>query len=177
MASYELLNVVHEIADARMTRTLALCLFLTACGPTASDRPGTDSDDAAGAIPIEMIGPAGGAAVVDLQLNGRPARFVIDTGATMTCIDDDIVRALGLSASPDVTGQGAGIGTSGTVMIVVIDSMRIGNTTIPNVQACVVDLAPLEGVSRVDVDGLLGMNVLRPFRVTMDFPRGTLRFR
>jgi predicted aspartyl protease len=157
-----------------MSRALAVSLVVAACGPVTPVRPEA-SVDTAGAVPIEMIGPAGGAAVVGLHLNGKPARFILDTGATMTCVDDDVVLALGLSATPGVTGQGAGLGTAGPVMIVALDSIRIGVTTISNVQACVVDLAPLESISRVDVDGLLGMNVLRPFRVTMDFPRGTIR--
>ena len=153
-------------------RPLALIALLAACEWSASDR----TDPGAVEVPIEMVGPAGGGVAVAVHINGAgPFRFLLDTGATMTCVDDELRRRLNLSQAAGVDGFGAGIGMQGTVMIVELDSLRVGASRVTDVQACVVDLTPLERISGTEFDGLLGLNVLRRFHVTLDFERGVIR--
>jgi predicted aspartyl protease len=153
--------------------SLLLIALVAACEWSATDR--TDPG-AAAEVPIEMVGPAGGGIAVAVHINGAgPFRFLLDTGATMTCVDHDLRQRLNLPRAAGVDGIGAGIGMQGSVLIVSVDSLRIGTNHVADMQACVVDLAPLERISATQFDGLLGLNVLRQFHVTLDFERGVIR--
>ena len=55
-----------------------------------------------------------------------------------------------------------------------IDSLRTGGTTATQVSACVLDLAHLRALGP-KVEGLLGLNFLKSYRVTLDFAKGTAR--
>ena len=49
------------------------------------------------------------------EINGRPARFLIDSGATVTALSDDVARAAGINV--DETGPGVAMQTAnGTVI-------------------------------------------------------------
>ena len=154
-----------------------LCSGLAACevpvggGPSRVSAPAAPSGRA---VPFTMEGPGGAAVVVPVSINGGPARpFVLDTGATLTCVDRAVVDSLGLPARPGVTGFGAGVGGAGSVGIVRADSVRVGGAVLYDLTLCTLDLAAIEGVG-LDADGLLGLNVLREFRVGLDFDAETL---
>ena len=57
--------------------------------------------------------------------------------------------------------------------LVGLDSIRVGGAVATDITACVLDLAQLKAVSP-RVDGLLGLNFLRAYRVTLDFERSVL---
>src|SRR5690606_10394965 len=74
-------------------------------------------------------------------------------------------------ALPEVAaGTGVAIGARGAeqVRIVRVDSMRIGTATAHDLLACVTDLDVLRAIGP-GVRGLVGLNFMKPFRVTLDF--------
>jgi predicted aspartyl protease len=158
-----------------MTRAVALvpALALAACvqmdgAPTAAAVTG------AGEIPFTLAGAGGAAIVVPVQINGQgPFRLVLDTGATFTCLDNPVVERLELPKAAGMVGYGATIGESGAVSLHRIDSLAVGEATATSLIACALDL---RGVNKMgfEVDGLLGLNFLKAFKVVLDFERNVL---
>ncbi|MBW3571536.1 MAG: retroviral-like aspartic protease family protein [Gemmatimonadetes bacterium] len=163
----------------KIRRNLAVLLFVglatAACGQTgAPARVQAPADSAAGEVAFELAGPGGAALVVPVYVNGQgPFRFVLDTGATLTCVDQQIAARLELPQARGVTGVGAGVGSSGRMEIVRVDSVRLGAARAEELIACALDLQHIGSVG-LEVDGLLGLNFLRAFRVTIDFEREIL---
>lgn len=132
------------------------------------------ADSAAGEIPFELAGPGGAALIVPVYLNGQgPFDFVLDTGATITCVDQAIAQQLELPKARGVVGVGAGAAGAGQMQLVTLDSLRIGAAKAGRLSACALDLSHTGRVG-LEIDGLLGLNFLRSFRVTLDFEREIL---
>lgn len=148
--------------------------LLLGCQVAAPARVQAPPDSAAGEIAFRLAGPGGAALLVPLYLNGQgPFEFVLDTGATITCVDQPLAERLNLQEQRGQIGLGAGVGGAGRVRLVGIDSLRIGGAEASGLTACVLDLAQVRAISP-DVAGLLGLNFLREFRVTLDFNRNVL---
>lgn len=160
-----------------MRRIVTLIAFLTlGCsglgGPSSVTVP---PDSAAGEVPFRLAGPSGAAIVVPAVLNGRDSvSLILDTGATLTCLDTSVARELNLPERLGVVGAGVGVGSTGRMRIVKLDSIRVGNVTARGLGACAIDLSNVRMMSPT-VRGLLGLNFLKSFRVTLDFQRNVLR--
>ena len=133
------------------------------------------ADSAAGEVAFRWAGPGGAALVVAVRINGEdPVDLILDTGATLTCLDTAVVRELGLPRQRAMLGAAVGVGGSGRVQLHAADSIQIGAATARGLSVCALDLRSLRAISP-DVRGLLGLNVLRNFDVTLDFDREVLR--
>jgi predicted aspartyl protease len=130
--------------------------------------------------PPEPVAPGdeGAALVTDADMAGRvtapvringqgPFDFVVDTGANRTVITSELAAQLGLpDAGPaDVHGV-AGIEPSNTATIDLLEVDAVATRAIR---------APTLSRSRLGADGLLGVDVLRGRRVTIDFLRNEFR--
>jgi predicted aspartyl protease len=132
-------------------------------------------DSAAGETAFRLAGPGGAALVVPVRLNGRgPYDLILDTGATFTCVDDTLARELGLRERRDAIGAGVGVGGAGRVRLYRLDSLRVGGASAEGITVCGLDLAGLAKVSP-GTRGLLGLNFLKSYRVTLDFKREVVR--
>jgi predicted aspartyl protease len=162
----------------RMERLLGGLLLVGAAA--ACQQVGTPArveapaDSAAGEVAFELAGPGGAALIVPVHLNGQgPFRFVLDTGATLTCVEQRIARQLELPEARGVTGVGAGVGAAGRVQLLRLDSLRVGAARAEDLMACALDLEHTGEVG-LEIDGLLGLNFLRSFHKTLDFEREVL---
>jgi predicted aspartyl protease len=157
-----------------MIRGLALlALGMLAAGCTVVDAPDrVEIADDAGetGVGFELAGPGGAALMVPVYVNGSgPHSFVLDTGATMTCIDAGLSERLALPEARGRTGVGMGVGQEpGALELVSIDSLRVGDATAAGLTGCALNLERFRAMG-LEVDGLLGLNYLREFRVTLDF--------
>ena len=132
-------------------------------------------DSASGELAFRMAGMGGAAIVVPVFINGRgPTDLILDTGATLTCVDSTLARELQLPERRGTLGMAIGVGGSGRVQLRRVDSIRVGGALARELTVCAMDLRALQAVSP-NVRGLLGLNVLRNFRVTLDFDRKVLR--
>jgi predicted aspartyl protease len=126
-------------------------------------------------VQFDLAGPGGAALIVPVQVNGAgPFPFVLDTGATLTCVDETLVTELAL---PDANGPvaiGGGVRGLGRMRLVTLESVALGEATVRDLQGCAIDLAPVRKVG-IDVRGLLGLNFLKPYRLTVDFPGRVVR--
>ncbi|CAN5616707.1 hypothetical protein BH23GEM7_BH23GEM7_22300 [soil metagenome] len=149
-------------------------LSVAACDVAAPARVAAPADTAAGEIAFRLEGPNEAVLMVPVYINGEgPLNFVLDTGATLTCVAQELADRLELPQQRGVRGFGAGIGSAGAVRLVGIDSLRVGEAQAFSLPACVLDLQHI-GAIGVEIVGLLGLNFLKSFRLTLDFERNVL---
>jgi predicted aspartyl protease len=159
----------------RLTILLVWLVSLPHCRLEMPEKAAQPRATSPGEVAFRLAGPGGAALLVPVTINGQgPFNFVLDTGATFTCIDRQLVDQLGLPRRPGQVGVGVGIGSSGRVEIVTVDSLQVGSATGDQMMACAIDLTELQNLG-VEIDGLLGLNFLKAFQVTLDFEREVLR--
>ena len=115
----------------------------------------------------------GGVLLVPVRVQGQDFELLIDTGAAYTALSKDVVALLGLMSAPQRTA--AIILAHGGIIrvpVVTITDLRVGGLRIANVMAVVLEFSPA-----LKLDGMLGMNVLKQFRVTIERDTGTLVLR
>jgi predicted aspartyl protease len=151
-----------------------LLVLVSSCGDVSPSRVEIPPDSAAGEVAFQWEGPNQAAMVVPVHINGQgPFAFVLDTGATFTCLTETLASELALPEPRGQVGVGAGIGGGGRLRIIHIDSLRVGAARADDLRACAIDLSAVQALG-VEADGLLGLNFLREFRVTLDFEREVL---
>lgn len=158
-----------------MIRAIALVstLALAGCVQVGSAPP-PPAVTGAGEIPFTLAGAGGAAIVVPVKINGQgPYQLVLDTGATFTCLDQSLVKKLELPTPTGLVGRGATVGSSGAISLHRIDTLTIGDVTAKALTACSLDLRNVNEMG-LEVDGLLGLNVLKSFKVGLDFQRNVL---
>ena len=180
-------QIIHIRHESRRTGfTMRNLTLLVAAGVTLSvalaacDRTGfpkrvaVPPDSAANEVEFHMA-PRGSAILVSAFINGRgPIDLILDTGATLTCLDDSLANQLNLPARRGAVGVGAGVGLSGPLRLLRVDSLRVGSSEATNLTVCSLDLRSLQHVSP-GARGLLGLNFLKSFRVNIDFNRRVLQ--
>jgi clan AA aspartic protease (TIGR02281 family) len=115
----------------------------------------------------------GGVLLVPVRVQGQDFELLVDTGAAYTALSKDVVALLGLTSAPQQTA--AIIPAHGGIIrmpVVTIPDLRVGGFRIANVMAVVIEFP-----SALKLDGMLGMNVLKQFRVTLEIDTGTLVLR
>ncbi|GJL65829.1 MAG: hypothetical protein NPIRA05_08000 [Nitrospirales bacterium] len=120
-------------------------------------------------IPVTSYG---GSLLVTVQLNQtREAQLILDTGATMTVLSQDVALDLGLISSSKT--QLTTVYTAGgpiQVNVSTIESIQAGTAQVHDVDVAIHDLPD----GQKDIDGLLGMSFLNHFLVTLDTNQGVL---
>src|SRR6266480_4068095 len=126
-------------------------------------------------VPIRLASPAKPLLLVDVNANGRgPFQFAVDTGTSTSAISPEFAKQLGLKASPvgPLTTGGAQVNvTAGT-----LESFQVGRAGIDDLVVVVADFfSMLSQAVGVRLDGIVGYNFLRNFRVVIDYPGEKLR--
>ncbi|WP_028990448.1 retropepsin-like aspartic protease [Thermithiobacillus tepidarius DSM 3134] len=153
---------------------LLLSALLAGCGDNLPARVEAPPTPAQGEVRFEWAGPGETVILVPVYINDQgPFQFVLDTGATLTCVTEEVAKQLALPEMVGRIGVGAGVGMVGRIRLVKIDSLRLGSARAADLPACALDLSQVQRMG-VRVDGLLGLNFLRAFRVEIDFKREAL---
>ena len=128
-------------------------------------------------IPINIINIDGDGfhIVTDGLINGKSARFVVDTGASRTVFDKD--RVLNYINNPEFAekeGLSAGIGgTDISSFIFNIEELRFGDLKINDYQAVAMDLSNIntsyEMIKLPPIDGVLGGDLLRKHNAVISY--------
>jgi predicted aspartyl protease len=111
-----------------------------------------------------------GMILVPILANGNIAgRLIVDTGASITILGPDIVKALRLTVPADAARVSFRLADGRLVQhpIVRLASLRVGDMTVE-------DLDVALGERSGPGDGLLGQNFLRHFCVSIEPARGRL---
>lgn len=157
-----------------ITVFILLLLIATACTIPGSKDFGAPASTTPGEVPFELAPPNDAAILVAVKINGRgPYKFVLDTGATFTCIDQKLVDELKL---PEWRGQfGVGVmPVQGAVKLVELDTFEVGNVKATEMKAVAIEFSRLQ-TGGLDARGLVGLNFLKSFQMNIDFKKKILR--
>jgi predicted aspartyl protease len=134
-----------------------------------------DGAPARAELPFTLAHASKPLVMIPVSVEGRPFRFAVDTGASTTVISSETARLCQIesTAMPSMTGGGGAVAAAAGVL----PSLAVGGVRISRVRVAVADfLAELSRLTGATLDGIVGTNVLRRFRVTIDYPRSILRF-
>ena len=111
--------------------------------------------------------------LVPVQIDALDFEFLVDTGAAYTAISTDLATLLDLTPSPQrqlriVLAQGAPL----NMPQVLLPELLIGRMRLSQVDALVMTFP-----AALMLDGILGMNVLSQFRMTLENDTSTLVLR
>ncbi|HEY0379683.1 MAG TPA: retropepsin-like aspartic protease [Pyrinomonadaceae bacterium] len=136
---------------------------------------GAPADASPGAVEFKMAGPNDAAIIVPVKINGRgPYDFVLDTGATFTCLDAGFADELKLpewkgSFGTVVVGPGGG-----GMKLLKVETLEVGNAKATGLAACSIDLNRMAPPG-LGIKGLVGLNFLKSYRITIDFQKKFLK--
>jgi predicted aspartyl protease len=125
-------------------------------------------------IPMRLASPAKPLILIDVHANGGgPFQFAIDTGTSTTAITPELAKELGVESSPisPVTTGGAHVDvTAGT-----LKSFQVGGAKIDNTAVVVANFFEmLNNAVGAKLDGIVGYNFLRNYKVVIDYPNKLL---
>jgi predicted aspartyl protease len=126
-------------------------------------------------MPLRLANPAKPLILVDTYLNERgPFQFAIDTGTSTTAIAPELAKQLGLAGSP--IGPATTGGSHVDVTAASLPSFAIGRAKVDNMAVVVADFfTVLSQAVGAKLDGIVGYNFLRNYKVVIDYPNEILR--
>src|SRR5438046_3351327 len=161
----------------RAIASLVLSLLVVAscaCTIPASGDFGRPASTTPGEVNFELAPPNDAAIIVPVKINGQgPYKFVLDTGATFTCIDQKLVDELKLPEWRGQLGVGVIVPKEGNVRLVKLDTFEVGNSKATDLKACAIEFSRLQ-TGGLDARGLVGLNFLKSFHVDIDFKKKVL---
>ena len=112
--------------------------------------------------------------LLPVSVNERgPFDFILDTGAGTSLLSSDLAKQLEVKTIGSKEGQSAGGKVS--VSLAKVDSLKVGETKLDDVDVGIVDLSHIGKTIGATIDGDLGYNFLKHFRVTINYRDCELR--
>lgn len=116
-----------------------------------------------------------------VQVNGAQATAVLDSGAVMTILSESMAKRAGVRSLGEFRGEFLGLlGEPIPVRFGMIDSLQLGDLTVRNVPVAVMHDSQLDFVvynrEPFRMELLLGANLLKEFRVELDYRHEVLTF-
>lgn len=105
-----------------------------------------------------------------------PFDFVVDTGASMTVISPRVAKRLDAPCAPARGPQSRAVAAVGSVEVTTttVGRLRIGSFLAEDVEVAVMGMKALRAASKRRLDGIIGYNLLKDFRLIIDYPQGYL---
>lgn len=111
--------------------------------------------------------------MVPVRVEGQDFEFLLDTGAAYTAVSKDMVALLDLPVDPQqMVAIAPAHGRVFPAPLVTIGELQIGGFRLTALTAVVLDFPSI-----LKIDGILGMNILRQFRMTLEPDTATLVLR
>jgi predicted aspartyl protease len=104
--------------------------------------------------------------IIQVTINGHPVRLLLDTGSTYTVIDQAAAKEFGLKEQEGGEGEFAFGDQKFTVAK--LQQLDLGSCSTNNMDVAVQDLSKLKWLDE-KLAGLLGLDVLGSFAVTVDY--------
>ena len=126
-------------------------------------------------VKFRLAGGAQPLILLPTQVNGAgPFDFILDTGAGTSLLSSELAHQLNIKVLGTKEGQSAGGKVS--VSLAKIESLALGHARIEDVEVGIVDLGHIAKAIGTKIDGDVGYNFLKHFRVTIDYQIGEIRF-
>jgi len=126
-------------------------------------------------VKFRLAGGAQPLILLPVEINGEgPFDFILDTGAGTSLLSSELGQKLGIKIIGSKEGQSAGGAVS--VSLAKVDSLAVGSARLVDVDVGLVDLSHIGKTVGVQIDGDLGYNFLKHFRITLDYRANEIRF-
>jgi predicted aspartyl protease len=126
-------------------------------------------------VPFKLAKPDKPLILLEAMVNGQgPFRFVLDTGAGLTILSPDLAARLKVVKGETKEGLGAGGGVE--VHFGSVQSLALSEVRLQDLQVGIMNLSAISQACGIDLDGIIGYNFLKEFRVLIDYPRQTVTF-
>jgi predicted aspartyl protease len=137
--------------------------------------PGGNGSSARAALKFKLAHPSKPLILIPALVNGEgPYVFALDTGASTTVVSSEVAQILAIESTgiPQMTGAGGAMqGAKG-----IVRSLAVGNARLENLAIVTADFLTMLGrIVKTKLDGVIGYNFLKEFKVTIDYPNETLR--
>jgi predicted aspartyl protease len=103
-----------------------------------------------------------------------PFEFILDTGAGTSLLSSELAKQLEVKILGAKEGHSAGGKVS--ISLAKIDSLAVGEARLDGVDVGIVDLSDIGKTIGVKIDGDLGYNFLKHFRLTINYRDCDIRF-
>jgi predicted aspartyl protease len=126
-------------------------------------------------VKFRLAGGAQPLILLPVRVNGDgPFEFILDTGAGTSLLSSDLAKKLNIKIISTKEGQSAGGKIS--VSLAKVDSLAVGQVKLDEVDVGIVDLSHIAKAIGTKIDGDVGYNFLKHFRITIDYHDCEIRF-
>jgi hypothetical protein len=132
----------------------------------------TSVDGAEAIVPFVTADPL---PVVRVVANGRPANFVVDTGADVA-LEPSFASAIGVATAPAGMGTFAG-GLHAPMRSGLLKSLALGGAVADDVPVHVLSTSGASLFPNLKIDGVVGTTYFERFLATIDYPNNRLILR
>lgn len=124
-------------------------------------------------VKFRLAGGAQPLILLPVEVNGEgPFEFILDTGARTSLLSSELGQKLEAKIIGSKEGQSAEGAVS--VSLAKASSLAVGSAKLDDVDVGLVDLSHIGKTVGSKIDGDLGYNFLRNYKVALDYPNETL---
>lgn len=125
-------------------------------------------------VRFHLAGGAQPLILVPVEVNEQgPFDFILDTGAGTSLLGIELADKLKVKVLG--SKQGASAGGAVSVSLAKVDSFSVGESRMTDIDVGIVDLKHIGAAVGAKIDGDLGYNFLKSFRVSIDYEKCQLR--
>jgi len=157
---------LDALAKEEILRLMMSCLavaLVVITGPAQADC------QAVRAAVIPLI--SGGRPIIEVSINGKAVRMLVDTGAQGSAVTPETVNELGLPRDSNRRTTVMTVGGQAVSRNVILEKLSFANIVYSNRS---ISVTALEGGMKEPAAGIIGSDVLIDFDVEFDFPQHTL---
>ena len=154
--------------------TLTICFWILAGVTYFAPPTGSDENIPRKDISFRLAGGQNPLILVPVYVDGKgPYEFILDTGAYRCLLSPELSSSIGIRAESQQ--RATGVGGTITISSAHVSSLTVGAARQENVEVAITDeLSRLGEAVQSKVDGVLGSNFLKDFRLTLDYRRGVV---
>ncbi len=108
--------------------------------------------------------------------NSDTLRFVFDTGASNVSIDSTLAEKVGVSQQNRQQVGVGGHGGSQSYLIALNQTFRVAGLEVKGVNPVLVNFSPMRSSTGIQLDGLIGYELLNKYVTTVDFEKKKMSF-
>ncbi len=121
--------------------------------------------------------------MIKIYINGKPAKLIIDTGASKTVFDNKrIVKYVSNKKFEKHDQLSTGLGTNTMKsQITILKKIKIGDIEILNYKTVLLDLSHVnqsyEKIGLTKIEGVLGSDILLEYKAVIDYEKKVLKLK
>ena len=153
-----------------MLRAIVLLSFLTGCGGVVPDSPQACALQELARVKLELVRNW---PIATVDLDGRPVRLVVDTGAQVTVLTEEAVRRLDIQTDWNRPSSLVGVGGALRIFHAKAGKIALAGATAEDIEFAITP-ATFSYPGVAPIDGFLGGDVLSKFDVDIDLPNSRM---